>query len=130
MKKQESIEYCHASGEILQGCNYYAITSFDYNVVRAETEKKLKLAEKIMSRANEVSEGCGIGLSEKDDLEIVYYPHWFNCSPSHISLLKKPKDWKELKSYALSTIKRYDARGIHSIAEAIVMFEYQYGIVI
>jgi len=120
VKKYEKIRWDDYTNEILEGGNVFINIDFDYKVLKEKTEELIPLAQELIKKGKNYKAGECITVAKKDDLIILYSPHYYNCNSPEITLCKKTN------SCILDDLERYYAGGIYNIAEALAILKYQY----
>lgn len=118
------------SGEIIPGNNIFIDVFYDPDVLEKHTNKKLDIAEKIILKYKNLDEGVGVEIGKNDTFFINYYPKKQSDLNELIGVYKRPKEYEKMLRYKIEKIEEYEACNSRLIANALVIFEHQYNIIV
>lgn len=127
--KYEKISYDEYNGEILEGGNTYIHVEFDWRVLEEAKKDFMEVAEKIYNESQSCSENELYTPYRDENNAIFYQAHYSNGNPPTISLssVKIITDkYGDFTSY--DRLTGSIATCVEGIAEALVLYKYQYGI--
>ncbi len=107
-RKYEKIRRCHASGEILQGCNDFVSVEFDRDFLREQAKKYTDKAKEILDNAKTEDKLIGIIAGEKALLRNIGHNGFIEVG------------WP-------GNAFRHAAHNAQALAEAFVHLEARYG---
>jgi hypothetical protein len=112
-----SVDYCIASGEVLEGGNTYVRVNYNWESIRDARLLKEEEAKKIF---DDVQGKESYTIADRGKEVIQYYN---DGSLPVIQVLERPEGYENMSCYCYDTKYRYVAHNVPHIAEALVFIE-------